>query len=122
MLGLGAGLGGSTLAVAGRGAGLASTAAGCAGVALATAATGAGVGATVGRAEGTQFFLHAPQRIVMFVRRIVALHVGDRTDVAEARQRVDMAVGIVAGQITVAQPEDAVETERLLEERLKLRL
>ena len=80
------------------------------------------VGMTVNSAEGAQLLLHAPQRIVMFVRRIVALHVGDRTAVAETRQRVDMAVGIVAGQIAVTQPEDAVETERLLEERLKLRL
>ena len=76
------------------------------------------VGRAVGGAEGFQLFLHRLKLRVVLVRRVIAGHVGDRARVAEARERVDVAVGVVAREIAVPEPEDTVQAEQLPQTRL----
>ena len=51
------------------------------------------------------------QCFIMFVFGIVAFHVGNGVGGTEACQGIDVTVGIIAGQITVIQPEDFLQVE-----------
>ena len=51
----------------------------------------------------------------MRVGGVVASHVGNGAGVAKAGQGVDMTVGIVAEKVSVVQPKDASEAEKVAE-------
>src|SRR5690606_3546206 len=69
------------------------------------------VGAAVGLAQGLDLLGHFLEREVVDVVLARAVQVGDGVGAAEAHEVVDVAVGVVAEQGTLADPQHAVETE-----------
>ena len=67
-----------------------------------------------------QFGFHALQRVEVFVRRIGTADVGNGGRVAKSGQRVDMRIGIVAGEVAMVQPQHPVDAEKRLQFFLKL--
>ena len=58
----------------------------------------------------------------MDVARVSALHVGDRLGVAEAGERVDVSVGVVAFDVSMLEDEEAIGAEYLMKVLISSRL
>ena len=72
----------------------------------------------IGSAELPQLVFHSSQFVVMLVGSVGTLHIGDSRRVAETSQSIDMAIGIVALQCSVFEPQRATGTEIFTEELL----
>ena len=72
----------------------------------------------VGCAERPQLIFHSSQFVVMLVGSVGTLYVGDSCRGAETSQSIDMAIGIVALQCSVFEPQRAIGTEIFTEELL----
>ena len=72
----------------------------------------------VGSAERPQLIFHSSQFVVMLVGSVGALHVGDSRRGAETSQSIDMAIGIVALQCSVFEPQCTASTEIFTEKLL----
>ena len=57
--------------------------------------------------------LHGGELGVVRIARVVAAYIGDGLGITEARQGIDMAVGIVAFEMSVAEPQHPVDAQRL---------
>ena len=73
------------------------------------------VGRAIEGGEGAQLLLHAAQRLVVLVGGIGTPYVDNGIVGGEPGQGVDVAVGVVAGQITVVEPQDALQSEGLFQ-------
>ena len=72
----------------------------------------------IGSAKLPQLIFHSSQFVVMLVGSVGTLHIGDSRRVAETSQSIDMAIGIVALQCSVFEPQRATGTEIFTEELL----
>ena len=68
-------------------------------------------------AEGAELGFHSLECFVVFVGGVGALDVEDRVGGGQAGKGIDVAVGVVACEVAVIQPEDAPSAE-VLEEAL----
>lgn len=73
------------------------------------------------RVEGFQFVLHLLQFLKVLVRFVRAFYIDNRIFGAEARQRVNMAVCVVTGQIAVVEPENAFYAQLVHQDAFYLR-
>ena len=73
------------------------------------------VGLAVERPEGCQLRFHQLQILILFVVRVVAANIQQGVIRTDAYQGVDMSVGIIAGQMTVVNPDDPLRMELTLE-------
>lgn len=80
------------------------------------------VGVAFGSAEGTKLLLHGRESGMMLIGRIGALHVGNGIGRTKAGEGVNVGIGIVASEITMMEPEDALYAKTLAEKGLHLRL
>ena len=72
----------------------------------------------IGSAERPQLIFHSSQFVVMLVGSVGTLYVGDSRRGAETSQSIDMAIGIVALQCSVFEPQCTASTEIFTEELL----
>lgn len=69
-------------------------------------------------AKPSQLSGHCRERFIVLVPGIVAALEEDRAVGCEAGEGIDMGVGVIPGQCSVRQPQDGVDSEGLLQDRL----
>ena len=72
------------------------------------------VALAIGLAECLQLLLHCPQGRKMLVCSVIAAHIRDGFLIAKTSQCVDMTVRIIARQVAVFEPQEAIDAEVIL--------
>ena len=80
------------------------------------------VGLAIERPESCQLRFHQLQILILFVVGVVAANIQQGVIRTDAYQGIDMSVGIIAGQVTVVDPDDPFRMELALEALFDLSL